>query len=82
MLAKRLRASFHRAINERFGKEVNCSMSVGIASLLLSRPMSPQQIIAQADAALYAAKRAPGDTRVMICTPDGNSAQPADSVAA
>jgi diguanylate cyclase (GGDEF)-like protein len=69
-LADRLVAAFERRSADIVGPDLVTSMSVGVASLGLSRPMSPHQLLSHADRALYAAKAEQGST-IMLCGPDG-----------
>jgi diguanylate cyclase (GGDEF)-like protein len=83
-LAHRLRAAFQRRSEPTLTareRTMRVGMSVGVASLGVSRPLDAQQLIAHADAALYAAKggSAPG---VMLCNPDGRTARPIAPMAA
>lgn len=82
-LAHRLRAAFQRrSAGSAAGREdrIRMGMSVGVASLSVSRPLDAQQLIAHADAALYAAKGA--GVGVMLCNPDGRSAKEVVAAAA
>jgi len=83
-LAHRLRAAFQRRSEPNLTareRRMHIGMSVGVASISVSRPLDARQLIAHADAALYAAKgvSAPG---VMLCNPDGRTARPIDQMAA
>jgi len=80
-LARRLMAEFRRREMEALGDELRCGMSIGVSCLSLSKPMSPQQLIAHADIALYAAKLSSG-VRLMVCGPDGTTASPPNKIAA
>ncbi len=80
-LAKRLMAEFRQQETELLGDELRCGMSIGVACLSLSKPTSPQQLIAHADTALYAAKLSSG-VRLMVCGPDGATASAPNKIAA
>lgn len=67
-LARRLQDEFGRRAEAALGESDVCGMSIGISSLALSNPLEPAELIAHADAALYAAKGG-GKSRVMICKP-------------
>ncbi len=69
-LAQRLSRAFEDRAAAIVGPLALCRMSVGIASLHQSHPANPDQLLAQADNALYAAKAA-GKRTIMVCGPDG-----------
>jgi len=74
-LAHRLLDRFAAEAIRVTGDESMTGMSIGVASLSLSRPMSPHQLLMHADRALYAAKGERGPA-VMICGKEG-APQPA-----
>jgi len=69
-LAQRLSRAFEERAAPLVGPLGSCRMSIGIACLNLSHPANPDQLLAQADKALYAAKAA-GKRTVMVCGPMG-----------
>jgi diguanylate cyclase (GGDEF)-like protein len=69
-LAQRLVDAFEARVGALCGPGAQCSMSIGIACLNVSRPDTPDQLLAHADKALYAAKKA-GRRRIMVCGADG-----------
>lgn len=78
-LGQRLIGEFRRQSEALLGDGARCGMSIGIASLTLSRPLDPHQLIAHADNALYRAKMS-GRSRIMVCGPDGKSAMTPESL--
>jgi len=78
-LAERIANQFRRHAREFVGEEHACGMSIGIASLHLSKPLDAKQLLSHADNALYAAKRS-GTHSIMICAADGVTAQPFNTV--
>ena len=69
-LAETIRRRFARATAALAGLPHGCTVSVGVAMNEAGAPLDVQQLIAQADAQLYRAKRA-GRDRVMAAPPDG-----------
>ncbi len=63
--AERIRAEFKVATASLLKRLSGVSMSIGIASVAVSRPISADQLVASADAALYQAKSA-GRDRVAL----------------
>jgi two-component system cell cycle response regulator len=61
MVAHRIREEFAVAAAAALNKSRGITMSVGIASLALNNPSSADQLVAQADRALYRAKEAGRD---------------------
>jgi len=74
-LAERIRNRFRRHAVSVSGGANTCGMSVGIASISLSKPLDAKQLLSHADNALYAAKRS-RTHRVMLCGADGVTAEP------
>lgn len=72
-LGARLSAKFQREAGKMGRVGLRCGMSIGVACLGLSAPADGDQLLAQADNALYAAKQA-GKSRIMVCGPDGVTA--------
>jgi two-component system cell cycle response regulator len=61
MVAQRIREEFAAAAATALNKPRGITMSVGIASLAISKPTSADQLVAQADQALYRAKESGRD---------------------
>ncbi len=74
-LAERIRNQFSRQSKLITGDGRTCGMSIGIASISLSKPLDAKQLLSHADNALYAAKRSRSHG-VMLCGADGVTAQP------
>jgi len=74
-LAERIRNQFSRHSNTITEDQCTCGMSVGIASISLSKPLDAKQLLSHADNALYAAKRS-RTHGVMLCGSDGVTAEP------
>lgn len=74
-LAERIRNQFRRHAVSISGTGNTCGISVGIASISLSKPLDAKQLLSHADNALYAAKRS-RTHRVMLCGADGVTAEP------
>lgn len=72
-LGARLSARFQREAGKLGRVGLRCGMSIGVACLALSAPADGDQLLAQADNALYAAKQT-GKSRLMVCGPDGVTA--------
>jgi two-component system, cell cycle response regulator len=68
-VAQRIREEFFRASAGLLKRELGVTMSVGIGSLRANRPVSADQLVALADAALYCAKDA-GRNRINV-SPEG-----------
>ncbi|MBL0921471.1 MAG: diguanylate cyclase [Phycisphaerales bacterium] len=71
-LAQRLSRAFEDRAAALVGPLGSCRMSVGISCLNLSHPANPDQLLAHADKALYAAKAA-GKRTVMVCGANGEA---------
>ncbi|MBV8779924.1 MAG: GGDEF domain-containing protein, partial [Phycisphaerae bacterium] len=67
IVAGRIRDEFKAASGTVLKRPIGISMSVGIGSLSMSRPAAADQLVAMADAALYAAKDA-GRDRIMTAS--------------
>ena len=78
-LAERISNQFNRHSISITEGRCACGMSIGIASLSLSKPLDTKQLLSHADNALYAAKRSRSHG-VMICSPDGVTAQPINGI--
>jgi two-component system cell cycle response regulator len=61
MVAERIREEFATAAAAALNQSRGITMSVGIASLAISKPTSADQLVAQADQALYRAKESGRD---------------------
>jgi two-component system cell cycle response regulator len=61
LAAQRIREEFHAASAPLLRRSVGVTMSIGIGSLNQNKPASGDQLVAAADAALYAAKAAGRD---------------------
>ena len=74
-LAERIRNQFCRHAVSISGTGNTCGISIGIASISLSKPLDAKQLLSHADNALYAAKRS-RTHRIMLCGADGVTAEP------
>jgi diguanylate cyclase (GGDEF)-like protein len=70
MVAHRILREFDFAMRSRPADEPRVSMSIGVAHITISQPANAEQLITQADEAMYAAKAA-GKQRVMLRQADG-----------
>jgi diguanylate cyclase (GGDEF)-like protein len=64
-VAQRIREEYFRASAQLLKREMGVTMSIGIGSLRANRPMSGDQLLSFADAALYCAKDA-GRNRITL----------------
>lgn len=71
-LAERLYSEFIKTVLRFEGKTSKVTLSLGIASTIISKPANGEQLIAHADRALYAAKKA-GKGQIMLCESDGHT---------
>jgi diguanylate cyclase (GGDEF)-like protein len=72
-VAQRIQREFEYALRGRPSDEPRVSMSIGIAHISLSGPISAEQLLHHADEAMYAAKAA-GKQRIMLRQADGKCA--------
>lgn len=78
-LARRIQHEFLGAVRSMELGDKKCSMSMGLSSVSVARPVNADQLIAQADAALYRAKKS-GKARIETHQPDKLSPAPSPMI--